>query len=302
MKIDRLIGILSLLLQKDRMTTAELAEKFEVSRRTIIRDIEDICKAGIPIVTAKGKGGGVGIMEGFRFDRTLLSSEDMDTIMAGLRGLDSISGDSRYRQLMDKLSADNSEYLTAGNIIIDLSAWDKSAVSEKISLIKNAIDRDEKISFSYISPDNESRRVIEPYHLIYQWSSWYVWGWCCMRQDYRMFRLTRISELSLTGERREKRDVPQYVPDKLRHTKGEIEAVVKFDSSVKWRLADEFGSDMIKPDSSGNITLTFTWSDVPSFYRYILTFGTAAEIISPAEYRKGFGEIAAQTAEKYRED
>ena len=103
MKTDRLIGILSVLLQRERTTAPELAEKFEVSRRTINRDIETLCRAGIPISTAQGAGGGIRIMEGYRMDRTLLTSKDMQMILAGLRSLDSVSGSSYYSQLMEKL-------------------------------------------------------------------------------------------------------------------------------------------------------------------------------------------------------
>ena len=99
MKIDRLIGILSVLLQQERTTAPELAEKFEVSRRTINRDIEDLCMAGIPIQTSQGVGGGISIMEGYSMDRTLLTSKDMKMIMAGLRSLDSvIITDSLWRR------------------------------------------------------------------------------------------------------------------------------------------------------------------------------------------------------------
>ena len=95
MKIDRLIGILSILLQREMVTAPYLAEKFEVSRRTIDRDIEDICKAGIPLVTSRGPGGGISIMEGSRMDRTLITSGEMEAILAGLRSLDSVSGAAR---------------------------------------------------------------------------------------------------------------------------------------------------------------------------------------------------------------
>ena len=105
MKTDRLIGILSILLQKEKCTAPELAEKFEVSRRTINRDIDALCKAGIPVSTVQGAGGGIRIMEGYRMDRTLLTSRDMQMILAGLRSLDSVSGSSYYAQLMEKLSA-----------------------------------------------------------------------------------------------------------------------------------------------------------------------------------------------------
>ena len=96
MKIDRLIGILSVLLQREKTTAPELAERFEVSRRTINRDIEDLCRAGIPIRTSQGTGGGISIMDGYRMDRTILTSKDMQMILAGLRSLDSVSGSSYY--------------------------------------------------------------------------------------------------------------------------------------------------------------------------------------------------------------
>ena len=105
MKMDRLIGILSILLQREQVTAPELVEQFEVSRRTIQRDIEALCRAGIPITTARGAGGGISIMEGYRVDRTVLTAPEMQAILAGLRSLDSVSGTRRYAQLMEKLSA-----------------------------------------------------------------------------------------------------------------------------------------------------------------------------------------------------
>lgn len=300
MKIDRLIGILSILLQKDKVTAAELAEKFEVSRRTIIRDIDDINKAGIPIVTSQGNGGGISVMEGFKIDRTLLSLKEMKAILSGLQSLDSVSESKSYRQLMDKLSANNSNVINAdNNIIIDLSNWDKAAVSDKIECIKTAVENKERISFTYYSPNGKSEREIEPYHLIFQWSSWYVWGYCIDRKDYRMFKLTRITNLKLTGQKSECRDVPQYICDKLRHTKDGIPAIVKFDRSVKWRLIDEYGIEMLTEDKDGNLILTFNWTDIPSFYQYILTFGDTAEIIEPNEYREEFAELLKRISEKY---
>lgn len=300
MKIDRVIGILSILLQKEKVTASELAEQFEVSRRTIIRDIEEINKAGIPIVTFQGQGGGISIMNGFRLDRTLLSNDDMKAILAGLKSLDSVSDTKRYRQLMSKLSAENPDTINMGNqIIIDLSSWDKAAVSYKIELIQNAIDSRLKIRFTYFSPTDETIRKIEPYHLVFQWSNWYVWGYCCIRNDYRMFKLTRLTDLECTDEQCELREVPEYTCDKLRHTKGEIEATVKFDKSLKWRIIDEFGTELPKFDKNGDIIFTFTWSDVPSFYSYILSFGDKAEVLSPKEYRSGFHELVKRISEKY---
>ena len=141
MKIDRLIGILSILLQKEIITAPELAEHFEVSRRTINRDIEALCKAGIPIQTTQGVGGGISIMSGYRMDRTILTSRDMQMIMAGLRSLDSVSGSSYYSQLMEKIQAGSSELVSGKeSMLIDLSSWYKATLAPKISMIQDAIE------------------------------------------------------------------------------------------------------------------------------------------------------------------
>ena len=137
MKTDRLIGILSILLQEEKTTAPELAERFEVSRRTINRDIEDLCRAGIPIRTVQGSGGGISIMDGYRMERTILTSRDMQMILAGLRSLDSVSGSRYYSQLMEKLQSGSSAYIGGrDSILIDLSSWNKSSLAPKIEMIQ----------------------------------------------------------------------------------------------------------------------------------------------------------------------
>lgn len=301
MKIDRQIGILSILLQRERVTAAELAEKYEVSRRTIVRDVEDLNRAGIPIQTMQGQNGGISIMKDYKIDRTVLFSSEMQAILSGLWSLDSVSDTSFYRQLMEKLSANHVDVSDVDNpIIIDLSMWDKSMVSNKIELIKEAIWCREQIAFTYFSPSREGKRVIEPYHLIFQWSSWYVWGYCTMRKDYRMFKLTRITDLKSTGVRCEEREVPIYTCDKLRHTRGNVEVVVRFDPEVKWRLIDEWGREHLEEDAEENIILHITWENAESLYSWILTFGDKAEILSPEIYRKEFAEIVKKIQNRYK--
>lgn len=172
MKLDRMIGILSVLLQQEKVTAPFLAEKFEVSRRTINRDIETLCMAGIPLVTEPGRGGGISIMDGYKIDRTLLSTSDMQAILAGLRSLDSISGTNRYALLMEKLSAGSSGLLAGDtHILIDLSSWYKDTLSPKIELLHSAILSENRVSFTYFAPKGESKRIIEPYDLIFRWSA-----------------------------------------------------------------------------------------------------------------------------------
>ena len=239
-------------------------------------------------------------MDGYKIDRTLLSNDDMKAIFSGLKGLDSASDSSRYRQLMDKLSVEKSEAAVINDhIIIDLSAWDKSSVSGKIDLIKTAIESNEKISFSYYAPSGESFRVIEPYHIIFQWSGWYVWGFCTARKDYRLFKLSRLRDLKNTGEKREQRDVPPYKCDRVWNLDDQITATVRFDESVKWRVLDEYGLEIPKFNEDCNSEFTITWSNKQSFFGFILSFGDKAELISPPELRNEFAELVKKILNKY---
>ena len=244
MKTDRLIGILSILLQKEKCTAPELAEKFEVSRRTINRDIDTLCKAGIPVSTVQGAGGGIRIMEGYRIDRTLLTSRDMQMILAGLRSLDSVSGSSYYAQLMEKLQAGASDFVSGrDSMLIDLSSWYKESLAPKISLIQDAIEERRQIAFHYFAPGGESVRMAEPYYLIFKWSSWYVWGWCRKREDFRMFKLNRMEELKKTEEKFVPKQVPMPDLSNERIFPANIRVKVLFEPDAKWRLVEEFGRD-----------------------------------------------------------
>ena len=185
MKIDRLIGILSVLLQEEKTTAPALAERFEVSKRTINRDIEDLCKAGIPIRTTQGTGGGISIMDGYRMDRTLLTSKDMQMILAGLRSLDSVSGNSYYGQLMEKIQAGSSKFVSGrDSILIDLSSWYRDSLEPKIGTIQDAIEERHLVTFRYYAPSGESERIVEPYYLVFRWSSWWYDRECCIKTDY----------------------------------------------------------------------------------------------------------------------
>ena len=169
MKLDRLIAILSVLLNQEQATAPELAKRFEVSRRTINRDIEALNQAGIPIVTQQGAGGGIRIVDGFRMDRTALTSREMQAILSGLRGLDSVSGTSQYKQLMEKISPGAADVLPGDqHILIDLASWHKASLSGKIELLHGAIAQHRLVSFHYLSPGGESDRIVEPALLIFQ--------------------------------------------------------------------------------------------------------------------------------------
>ena len=286
MKLDRMIGILSILLQQEKVTAPYLAEKFEVSRRTINRDIEALCMAGIPIVTKQGQNGGLSIMEGYKIDRTLLSTTDMQAILAGLRSLDSVSGTSRYAQLMEKLSAGASTLLTGdSHILIDLSSWHKASLPPKIEQIHDAVLTGRILSFTYFSPKGESERMIEPYHLIFHWASWYVWGWCMEREDFRLFKLNRMSNLQ-TGIPFKKRQVslPDLSQEQVFPPVYEVKA--KIQKEYKWGLVEAYGPDSFVQQEDGTLLFSFGFTDKESIILWIASFGGGAELLEPVQLRK----------------
>ena len=301
MKIDRLIGILSVLLQKETVTAPELAELFEVSRRTINRDIDTLCYAGIPIRTKQGSGGGIYIARGYRIDRTVLTSKDMQTILAGLRSLDSVSGSSYYGQLMEKLQTGSSDLLSGkDSMLIDLSSWYKESLAPKIDLIEDAIESRHLLRFDYYAPSGESIRTIEPYYVVFKWSSWYVWGWCNKRKDYRLFKLNRMDNVILTDKTFECREVP--VPDLSNEKvfKGGIKVRALFDPDVKWRLMEEFGPKCFEETNDGRLLFSAEYTDMDNLISWILTFGDKAEVIEPEEARKKLLEIAEAIKKYYK--
>lgn len=262
-----------------------------------------MCKAGIPIVTLQGKNGGISIMEGYQIDKTLLTNDDMDSILSALKGLDSVSNTNKYKLLIEKLSAGNNknpDILPSNeHIIIDLSSWQKSSLAPKIELIQASISNSETISFRYFSPNEESLREIEPLSLIFKWSSWYVWGYCLKRNDFRLFKLNRITELK-TGKIITKKHIkspPDFSSENIFPTEFTIEAI--FDSSVKWRIIDEYGIDSFKQLENGKLYFVHESTDKYNLFSWLLTFGEAVELLKPEFLRSEFAEYLKNISNIY---
>ena len=302
MKIDRLIGILSILLQKEMTTAPELAKHFEVSRRTINRDIETLSQAGIPIQTTQGVGGGISIMSGYRMDRTILTSRDMQMILAGLRSLDSVSGSGYYGQLMEKIQAGSSEFISGrDSILIDLSSWYRDTLSPKIALIQDAIELGKRMEFSYYSPKGDSKREIEPYYLIFKWASWYVYGYCLLRKDFRLFKLNRMDGIALGSdfEKRGEIPAPSISNEEVFPARGRVKAI--FDPSMKWQLVEEYGTTSFTEQPDGTLLFEQEYSDDEGLIAWILSCRDKVTVLEPESVREKLYRITSDIVCKYEE-
>lgn len=301
MKVDRLVGILAMLLQRDTMTAPELAERFEVSRRTINRDIESLCKAGIPICTRQGVGGGISIMEDYRLDKTLLSTREMREILAGLRGLDSVSGSRHYAQLMEKLCKDASELVNGKDYIwIDLSSWYKGSLAPKIEQIQSAIESRKLLRFQYYAPRGESSRSIEPYYLVFRWSSWYVWGWCLERKDFRLFKLNRMEKVEVSDQGFPDRKIPAPDLSDERIFPGGILVRALFTPEVKWRLIESFGLHCFTEQEDGRLLFEEEYTNGDNLLSWLMGFGDQVEVLEPESVRETLLTMAENMVRTYK--
>ena len=282
MKIDRLIGIITTLQREKHVTAPYLAKKFEVSRRTINRDIEAICMAGIPIVTTQGAHGGIAIMEGFSLDTTVFTEQELTAIFTGLKSLDSVSSAASADRLAQKIGGSAAVHL-ADHIMIDLSSFYKDDLTDKIDRIRQAIKASSRIRFHYCGPAGEGDRLIEPYLVVFKWSDWYVFGYCTDRQDFRLYKLRRLWDLRVTEQTFSPRQLPEEKKRFGSHMTDDYMVSAVYEPSVKYRLAEEYGPNCFTVGADGRLYATIGFTTKKSAVEWFLGFGDKAKVLDPPE-------------------
>lgn len=300
MKIDRLIGIITVLLQKDKATAPELAKRFEVSRRTILRDVDTLCLAGIPIITHQGVGGGISIAQGFKLDKSVLTAAELSGIIAALKGIGSVSERSNIESILDKLHAHGDAVVSMREpVIIDLASYYKGHLTKKIELIKHAILESRLIEFDYFYEKGESHRRIEPYFVIFQWSSWYVFGFCLERQDWRLFKLLRLWNLTVSDENYTPREIPPARREFNSNFPDEIKLVALFNPGEKYRLIETYGLDCYTKTSDG-LRLEIGFTNREFMLNWLLGFGGRVKVLEPDYIAKDIQAAAEKILSRYR--
>ncbi|NJD04161.1 MAG: YafY family transcriptional regulator [Ruminiclostridium sp.] len=303
MKIDRLLGIITLLLQHDKVTAPELAEKFEVSRRTIHRDIDDICKAGIPIITRQGGDGGISIADGYKLDKSVLTVDELQSIIIGLKSIGSISDSTRIEGLISKLSPKCEAVISVKDkIIIDLSSHYRSSLSEKINMIKTAIAENRLICFDYYSEKGLSNRTIEPYFITFKWTSWYVFGYCRNKNDFRLFKLNRLWRHRVLDETFLPGEIPPDELDLDDYFTDESKITILFDKSLEYRLVEEYGPDCYQVMGDGSLKLSVGYTNRDYMISWVLGFGDKARVIEPIDMVNEIKDKAKNIIRNYEHD
>lgn len=298
MEQSRLFKIVYHLLEKGKSTAPELAEKFEVSIRTIYRDLDTISAAGIPIYATQGKGGGIFIMQDFVLNKSLLSEQEKEQILMALQGI-SATEHNQTDELLMKLSGLFQSKVTNW-IEVDFSEWYKNTPNYDVfNLIKNAIFNQYTITFSYFAREgNYSNRTVEPIKLIFKNKDWYLYGFCPLRNDFRFFKLTRIKDLEISSDTFIREVKSSHEIETVIKNKNFIHAKLKFSPKVAFRVYDEF-TDNVSKDNQGNLYVNIDLPDNETLFSYILSFGDNVEILEPDYLRHSMKEKLALMLEKY---
>lgn len=298
MQESRLFRIIYYLLDKGKSTAPELAEKFEVSVRTIYRDIDIISSMGIPVYAMQGKGGGIALLDNFVLDKSLLSTREKEQILMALQGI-IVTEPNNSDELLTKLG---SLFQTKNTnwIEVDFSNWVKRNPSQDIfQLMKSAIFSRNVISFQYFSSNREStKRRVEPLKLVFKSKDWYLYGFCLIRNDYRFFKLTRIKEMEIQAEVYS-REIPSTCSiGKQMDIQNAIAVTLKFDQDMAFRVYDEF-AEGVTEDKQGNLYVRTNLPDSDTLYSYLFSFADSVEIVEPENIREQVKNKLAAMQKKY---
>lgn len=298
MKIERLIGIIAILQQQKKVTAPFLAEKFEVSRRTINRDIEDICRAGLPVVTTQGKNGGISFMEGFSLDTAVFTQQELTAVFTGLKTLDSISRVANTDGIARKFGGNYAAGLSDG-MVIDLASFYKEDLADKIDLLKSAIRECRCVAFRYCYRKGESQKKIEPYQIVFKWSDWYVYGFCLEHKGFRMYKLRRLWELTVTGERFGPRSLPEETERFGSHMADDYYVAAIYDASAKYKLVEERGPASFVVAEDGKLHARWGFGSMEDALSWFLGFGSQVTVTDPPEMVERMQGVLTEALRRY---
>lgn len=301
MQIDRLLEIVMILLSKRRATAKELSGRLGVSPRTIYRDIDALSVAGIPVFSTKGNGGGIGLLEGFTMDRSLLTDKEKKDIVFALQSLRAAHFPD-LEQTLCKLRGLFQSGAQENWIEVDFSPWGSMREEkERFALLKDAILQKQAVSFDYISSAGvPSSRVAEPLRLGYKGQSWYLQAYCREKQDFRVFRISRMHDLRPLGE-----TFDRSLPDDFKldfqpvDPSRYVSLKLKFSPSLAHRVYDDFAAGLITRDGEGNLLVTARYIFDEWVIGYLLSFGGAVEVLEPSFVRELIKSRAEEIMSKY---
>ncbi|SCY43362.1 helix-turn-helix transcriptional regulator [Alkaliphilus peptidifermentans] len=306
MRVDRLLSIILIIAKKRLVTGKDLAEHFEVSLRTIYRDIDKICEAGIPIASYGGKGGGYYIMENYSLDNLFFDKEEVQALMTVMNSINILFGrNQQFNDIVMKFEHLNKEDLKHDKLSINLSHFSmEEELKEYLSLMNKAIEKNRLLIFDYVNRKMEYlERTVEPIRITYSHGEWYLTGFCRIRNNLRNFKLVRIRNIKL-GEGFNKKEIDNETIDRIL-TEGyenrSIKVVMKFTNKIGLQLSEYFPKKSITQDEENNYVVEELYPYEEGLLKYILSFGKECEVIEPDYLRGELKNYLLDILKKYQD-
>ncbi|PFQ36862.1 transcriptional regulator [Bacillus cereus] len=312
MKLERLLSIIILLLNRRMVQAKELADRFEVSIRTIYRDIDAINAAGIPIVTYQGINGGIGLSEGYRLDRNILTNDELAAIVTALRSISTSYDREQHQRLVEKihsiiLPSYEEEFQNKTNrVLIDYSPWDGiEHLRPKLKLLDEALDSCVLVNFTYSNAEGEvSKRIVEPHVLILKGREWYLQAYCIEKEAFRLFKLKRMKELVINREKtfiRRDATTQEHLKSESQSKPSNVpEVVLRFKDEARHLAEEWFGIEALLPVEDGGWLIKKAYPENEWLYSFILSLGHHVEVLEPKHLRGIIANRAEKIAKIYR--
>lgn len=286
-----------MLLDKERITAKELAERFEVSTRTIYRDVEDLSAAGIPIYMSKGKNGGIALLPEYTLNKILLTEEEKIIILSSLQGLNAFD-ELSVDDTLSKLSAFFGDK-NQGFYEIDFDDWG-NLIKEQFEKSKQAIISKRLLSFDYLSSLNiRSKRTVEPYKLWFKEKNWYLKAYCLKKKEIRIFRFSRMRNVSIEDVQFTRRNIDLSVHPDNKYIGSTIKILMRVEKEATYRVLDEFSEQDIVENQDGSVIVTMNFPEDEWVYGYILSFGPFATVIEPLTIKNIIGQKLEDSIKNY---
>ena len=305
MKTERLLSIVIYLLNHDTVSAAKLAEKFEVSKRTILRDIEQISFAGIPVKSLPGANGGYSIMEGFKLDGRLVNAKDQASIITALEGFLSAYDNKRYNEVLEKISSILPKQQSQ-HIFLDFGAsGENEKIQDKLKILEKTIQDKNAVHISYVNAlGGVSSRLVEPIALNYRWYAWYLLAYCQTKQDYRIFKLARISEFEPTGEvfTKEHADPAALLEQAFQGGgRRELDITLLCKVEIKVQICEYLDGDIVETLENGDFIMRLNvLEDERMWFAMLLSFGNKVKVLEPEELKIRLTETAENILSLYK--
>ena len=308
MKYQMMLKILFLLLARKKVSAKYIADRYEISLRTVYRYIDELSLSDVPIYNIRGRNGGYAISDSYKIPANFLTEEESEKVIQTLSELNNELGSSVLDTAIQKIGSiskqnGNDLHISFGNLVIDGSGWGTGDVyGETIKIIQKAIEENEAILISYRDRDGEpSSRTIEPHTLILKQGLWYVYAYCRLRNSFRLFKVGRIDKIMLLDEKFNKRqteDIKSVLSKFYDATPEDIDLLI--DESIRPDVEEWLGVNKISVSQSGKITASVKLPISDYLTAKILSFGSKIKVLAPENLKKAVIETAQSVEDLYK--